>query len=278
MSALMLFHGFMGAPSCWDNVLALLSERSALSGVQVSRPLLPGHGRPAAHLQVFNEGNLDRGSTPLEAAADVFVNMIPNGDRALVAGYSMGARLALAIAARHPSRVAGLVLVSVHPGIPDGSSRDERRRWDDIQARRLRDEGLVRFVDAWERMPLFESQRALPHTILATQRRTRLAHDGDSLALAMSALGLGRQPDFSAGIKCPAVFLAGALDAKFVALHSQLAARSPGATCRTVGGAGHNLPLEAPVAIADSIEQMLHGADAHRCSKSHQSVSMEARS
>ena len=257
MSTLMLLHGFMGAPSSWDGVLALLNERRALSEVTVLRPFLPGHGRPAEHLQVFDESNRDRGTTSLEATADVLASMISHGDRALVAGYSMGGRVALGIAARHPSRVAGLILMSVHPGLPEGSARDERRSSDEMQARSLHDDGLIPFVDAWQRMPLFESQRRLPQTALEAQRETRLGHDGESLALAMSWLGLGRQPDFSAGVNCPAIFLAGELDAKFVDLHSQLAARNPGTTNRVVLGAGHNLPLEAPLAVADAIEQML---------------------
>ena len=254
----MLLHGFMGAPSSWDGVLALLNERGALSEVTVLRPFLPGHSRPAEQLQVFDESNRDRGTTSLDAAADVLANMIPHGDRALVAGYSMGARLALGIAARHPSRVAGLILMSVHPGLPEGSAREERRRWDEMQARSLREDGLIPFVDAWERMPFFESQRGLPQAALAAQRETRLGHGGESLALAMCGLGLGRQPDFSAGFNCPAMLLAGEFDSKFVGLHSLIAARNPGTTNRTVRGAGHNLPLEAPLAVADAIEQMLH--------------------
>lgn len=269
MSTLLLLHGFLGAPSSWAGVLAPLRERGALSNVEVLRPVLPGHGRPAEHLDVFGEATLDGESTSLEATVDMLGDLIPEEGRAIIAGYSMGARLALAIASRHPARVAGLVLVGVHPGLPGGAARDERRQWDDEQARRLRDDGLARFVDAWERMPLFESQRALPHAALAAQRATRLGHDADSLALAVSALGLGRQPDLSGGLARPATLLAGALDRKFTAVHAELAARSPGTTARTVDGAGHNLTLEAPLAVADAIEQLLRETGTRRRSARH---------
>lgn len=245
MSTLLLLHGFLGAPSSWDSVL------THLPGVEVIRPLLPGHGLPPAHLEVFDE------AAPFDATVDLLANMLPERGRAVVAGYSMGARLALAIAARHPTRVAGLVLVGVHPGLSDAAAREERRMWDEEQARRLREDRLERFVEAWEQMPIFASQRALPQASLAAQRVTRLGHYASSLALAMTALGLGRQPDFSENLAVPATLLAGSLDEKFVALHAQLAAGCPGATTRFVEGAGHNLTLEAPLAVAEAIEQRL---------------------
>ena len=52
----------------------------------------------------------------------------------MLAGYSMGGRLALALALRHPERVRALVLVSASPGLADAEERAARRAADDALA------------------------------------------------------------------------------------------------------------------------------------------------
>lgn len=86
---------------------------------------------------------------------------VPDGDRAVVGGVSMGAAVALAWAMRHPERVAGLVQVA--PAVtPDGLAA-EAREYLDWLAATVEAEGLaglrVRLPDAdqvamaaeWER-------------------------------------------------------------------------------------------------------------------------------
>src|SRR3954447_23500198 len=89
---LLLLHGFTQTGASWAGVLRALAGRY--------RALTPDLGAGPW------EAELDR----LEALLDA------GGGAAVVVGYSMGGRLALALALRRPERVGRLVLVSASPG------------------------------------------------------------------------------------------------------------------------------------------------------------------
>ncbi len=61
-------------------------------------------------------------------------------ERPVIAGYSMGGRLALYLALRHPDRCAGLFLESASPGLEDAGERAARRAADGEMATRLEDD------------------------------------------------------------------------------------------------------------------------------------------
>src|SRR5262245_51008713 len=112
MSApLVLLHGFTGSPESFGAVLTRIPTRAAHC------PALVGHGAPAGDVRTFDD-EVDRLVSGFGDAP------------AHVAGYSLGARLALGIAVKHPQRVARLTLVGVHPGLASQAERDERRRAD----------------------------------------------------------------------------------------------------------------------------------------------------
>jgi 3-oxoadipate enol-lactonase len=94
-------------------------------------------------------------------------------ERALLAGASMGAHTALALALSAPERVAGLVLItpSFDPGDPREQS--ELARWDAL-ARGLREGGVGGFVAAYDLAEVPESWRATVETVL---RQRLSAHE-----------------------------------------------------------------------------------------------------
>lgn len=107
----LLSHGFTGSPASmrpWGEHLAAL-------GYAVSIPRLPGHGTT---WQEMNTTTWADWSAELERAFDELAH---RADTVFVFGLSMGGGLALRLAADHPSRVAGLVLVN--PAV--GSSRKD---------------------------------------------------------------------------------------------------------------------------------------------------------
>ena len=120
---------------------------------------------------------------------------------------------------------------------------------------------LADFVDAWEALPLFATQRDLPVARQARQRAARLAHDPQALAWAFEVAGLAQHARPAAGGRrrdaAAAVFLTGALDD---ALHGAWRPRwrgRPGSGIAVVSGAGHNLLLEAPAAVAASLLDLM---------------------
>jgi 2-succinyl-6-hydroxy-2,4-cyclohexadiene-1-carboxylate synthase len=241
---LVLLHGFLGAPAAWDAVLAALPDHGP-----VACPWLPGHG-PAAPASAPAPASWD-------AAAQALADALPAGT--VLAGYSLGARLALAATLRRPGRARATLLVGGHVGLATAAERAERAALDAQRAALLRAGDLAAFVAAWEALPLFASQRALAAALQARQRALRLAHDPQALAWAFEVAGLARMPDLRPAVTAarqPMRFMTGALDTRFGALAAGLL-RPPWVSHHSVPGAGHNLLLEAPAAVAASLAELM---------------------
>lgn len=227
----MLLHGFTGGPGVFD-------------GLGLSRtfaPFLPGHG-PAPHLAA---GGFDD-------AVDELAVAIPFDAPCTLVGYSMGARVALRLLARHPERFARAILIGVHPGLDDDEERGRRRAWEAGLSEVLATRGLAAFVDDWEALPVLRTVRPVPPARLVRRRAERLAHTARGLSHALAVLGLAAMPSTRpalAGIRVPVTLVAGGQDAKFLALARDLAAHMPAARVVEVPGTGHDVVLEAPEAL-----------------------------
>ncbi|GAB5536586.1 MAG: 2-succinyl-6-hydroxy-2,4-cyclohexadiene-1-carboxylate synthase [Rubricoccaceae bacterium] len=238
-------HGFLGSGADWQPV-----EKHLASSVLA--PDLPGHGASV--------GLADAAYT-MDAAADAQVADLDarHLDRVLVAGYSMGGRLALHLTLRHPERVAGLALISASPGLPTDAERAARRQLDAERAEAIRAD-LKGFLDRWYRAELWGD---LPDTLRRQLVERRLNNDPDELAKALLGMGTGVQPwhgDRLREIGVPGVVAVGARDAKYVALAQEMAASS---SLRSVivPDAGHGLLAEAPRAVAHCLTDLLSSLD-----------------
>jgi carboxylesterase len=99
---ILLSHGFTGSPASmkpWADYLAA-------QGYAISLPRLPGHGTT---WQEMNRTTWADWYGELTRAFEALSNQV---DTVVVCGLSMGGALALRLAADHPDRVAGLVLVN----------------------------------------------------------------------------------------------------------------------------------------------------------------------
>src|SRR5690242_8180231 len=66
-------------------------------------------------------------------------------ERTHLAGYSMGGRLALHVAARRPGRVLSLLTIGAHAGLEE-DARAGRRQGDEALAERIERDGVGAFV------------------------------------------------------------------------------------------------------------------------------------
>jgi 2-succinyl-6-hydroxy-2,4-cyclohexadiene-1-carboxylate synthase len=246
---LLLLHGFTGSGALWAPHAAALAER-----FRVIAPDLLGHGDsdappdPARHAMPRTIGDLAALLDALGVA------------RCALLGYSLGGRVALALAAEHPQRVTALILEGASPGIADAEDRAARRAADAHLARRLEDDGLAAFVDAWMAQPLFATQAALPAAARTAARAARLRNSVVGLAACLRGLGTGSQPSYWQRLHeltMPVLLLAGERDAKFRALAGAMAERIPTATLRIVPGAGHTTHLENPAAFQQLVRAFL---------------------
>jgi len=228
-----LVHGFTQTLAAWGVVGERLARRR-----EVVRVDLPGHGRSGGVRVGFGE------AAGLVGAA---------GGAGTYVGYSLGGRLCLRLALDRPDLVEGLVLVGASPGIADPVARAERRAVDEVLAGQVERDGVAAFLDRWLAGPLFAG---LPEA--AAGRAERLANSPEGLAYALRRLGTGVQEplwDRLAGLRPPALLVAGERDAKFSAIAGQMAAAiGPSARVAVVPGAGHAVQLERPAELAALIE------------------------
>jgi 2-succinyl-6-hydroxy-2,4-cyclohexadiene-1-carboxylate synthase len=243
-----LLHGFTGSSASWGDRLI-----DGLTSADVQPVLvdLPGHGRLV--------GVTDPLAFTLEAALGS-ISKAGGAEPFPLLGYSMGGRLALAYAVRYPERVSRLILESASPGLEKASSRADRRASDEALAQRLETDGIEAFVELWETLPLFGSQRILPREIRAAQRERRLLNDPDSLAAALRGLGTGVLPSCWGDLerlKVPTLILVGELDQKFVDIGRRAAGQLPDARLAVVSGAGHAVHLERPDAWLEAVLGLL---------------------
>ena len=244
ISRLVLLHGFLGSPQTFDDVLAAIEPPPLALA-----PALYGHGG-------VREDQVERDFDAEVARLAQLIALKVSERPAHLVGYSLGARLALALLARAPQCFGSATLVSGRRGL---DSADERqRRWNsDLQwAARLRSEPLSEFLDAWESQAIFASLRDVDPVRLRRLREQRLRHHPEGLARALLGLSLSKMPRFAdelCQVRVPVTIVAGALDPKFVALGHDLLSRLPRSKMVVVQGSGHNVPIERPDAIAAAI-------------------------
>ena len=203
---------------------------------------------------------LDRERYPDVLAPDLRADDLPTQVERLrqdapyvLAGYSMGGRIALHLALAQPSLVQRLVLVSTTAGIEDDDERAARAIADDALALEIEQDGVEAFAERWAAGPLFAGQ---PPAVAAAARADRLRHSAPELAATLRSLSTGRMPPVwhrLGDLTMPATVIVGECDAKFRALGERLAAALPQGELVVVEDAGHAVHLEAPEAVAEAL-------------------------
>jgi 2-succinyl-6-hydroxy-2,4-cyclohexadiene-1-carboxylate synthase len=238
MENLVLLHGFGGTRHAWDGVVGHLpAERY--------RPLaldLPGHGQQAdAPRPITFDGCV---SSVLERSPDRFV----------LAGYSMGGRIALHIALAAPERISRLVLISSSAGLEDPAERARRREADRRLASEIEQGTIGDFVTRWRAQPMFADD---PPEVDGLARADQSLNRPDGIAAALRGVGTGEMGSLwerLCELPMPLTVMVGKRDLKFRSLGPRMVELAQHATLVTAAG-GHVLPLENPLAVVEAIER-----------------------
>lgn len=176
-----------------------------------------------------------------EAASRRLLDILP--PRFLLAGFSLGAIVALQIAADAPERLAGLALLSVNP-LADRPENAVTRR---AAVRTAREQGHGEWLSAtlWHQYvaPSSLSNRQL-HDLLCLMAQES---DPDTFA-RQTEMAISRRDNREAlgHLACPVLILNGEFDPICTPAHHHLLADSiPHATWTTLGSSGHFFILEA---------------------------------
>jgi 2-succinyl-6-hydroxy-2,4-cyclohexadiene-1-carboxylate synthase len=247
---LIMLHGFTGCGANWKPFCATLGEKS-----KIIMPDLVGHG--STHTD-----SLDGSKYLFMSVVDQCIEIIDNlgYDKVDILGYSMGGRLALAMAVKYPDRVRKLILESTSPGIKTDKERTERRFADLDIAVTIMEQGIEPFVDYWENISLFESQKLLPHETRNRIRKQRLSNDPIQLANALGGLSTGMQPSFWPHldqIEADVLMIVGELDEKFCEIADEMQKGIKNGQVYKVMQCGHAIHVEQPEKFGTIVSEFL---------------------
>lgn len=248
--AILFLHGFMGSAADWEDSLSALDGR-----FYCVAPDLPGHGGSVG---------LPPENYTIEGAAKMLRELLDALEipRATLAGYSMGGRLALYLALRHPERCAGLFLESASPGLESAEERAARRAADEERATRLESGDFEEFLNDWYRQPLFASM-ARDEDLLERTIELRRRNEPGELARSLRGMGTGSQPslwDDLERLAAPTLAVAGGLDEKYVRISSRMAGLSPRIEPVVVPETGHTVHAETPAVYISLLKRFLDAA------------------
>jgi 2-succinyl-6-hydroxy-2,4-cyclohexadiene-1-carboxylate synthase len=233
---LVLLHGFTGNGATWEPFLEDWKEHSRLIMVDII-----GHGETEAPEQ-FSRYQMELVVADLDSLLDQL-----HIDQADFLGYSMGGRLALAYVAKYPEKVRKLILESASPGLKTEAERIERTIQDKALTARIREQGIEAFVDYWEEIPLFRSQKNLPPFVREQIRRQRLTNSPIGLAGSLIGMGTGAQPslwDHLEGIDNEVLLISGELDQKFCMIAAEMQKMLKNCQSIVINDCGHAIHVE----------------------------------
>lgn len=238
---LVLVHGTRVSSTQWD----LPAYHDVLAGLDVVAPDLPGHGRRAG----------ERFTT--QAAVAVIREAVESAGPAapvVLAGHSLGGYMAMAYAAEHPDRLAGLVLIGAS-AVPRGMGAAAYRGFASLVAR-IGPERMARLSD-----------RVLGRMAGAEARATVLAGGAsyDATADAWAAVMRDCRPEQLRGLSAPVLLVNGQFDQLGVHVR-RFAARCREPRIVVVPRASHLLPITHPESVAVLLRDFADEAGARAAS------------
>ena len=243
------FHGFTGSVRTWEKVALELGKDVRFIAID-----LLGHGQTSSPADV----NLYSMESQVELLHDCLQQIVVEPFHLL--GYSMGGRVALSYAVKHPTHIKSLLLESASPGLEAENARAERRTNDAKLANKIMQEGIESFIDMWENIPLFVSQKLLSKEVQQAVREERMNQKPIGLANSLLGMGTGQMPSVWHQLQeltLPVFLLTGAMDYKFVDIANKMIQVNENFTQITISGYGHAIHVENPQKFATIVKESI---------------------
>ncbi|MEE9432121.1 MAG: 2-succinyl-6-hydroxy-2,4-cyclohexadiene-1-carboxylate synthase [Melioribacteraceae bacterium] len=232
-------HGFSGSSLDWKFLISELSNE--FESITID---LLGHGKTSSPKNIGKYSC----ESQVQLLDDLFKKL--NIVKPILVGYSMGGRLALSYLLNHPNKVEAIVLESTSFGLKKKTEKEERKKSDGVLASKIINSTLEEFIDYWTDIPLFDSQKNLPLTILTKQRENKTSTN-NVLGLSNSLLGFGtgKMDNYFnelEKIKIMVLLITGRLDSKFTRISKDVNSLLSNSSHIIMDGTGHNVHLEKP--------------------------------
>ena len=287
---LVFVHGFAQSAASWNDV----AQAFRAKGYEVYLYELAGHG------DINNPANKE--DYRLKNQGKHFLETLSSfQQKPVVIAYSMGGRVALhalqqmleqvsqnelqkpsQCVPEQPSQyplhyhlsqrpmsdlpLRALVLESAGIGMGDAAERQSMTERDRQAANKLRTEGVDAFMDEWEQVPLFATQKELSPEVQRRISEERRSHSAEALARCFEEAGQHTMPERSEVLSwlqvasdqgIPLLYIAGERDRKYSALAREIGYAVQGAQTEFIPGAGHNVHLEQPNEFIRRIDSFL---------------------
>ena len=245
---ILFLHGFLGAHDEWCGIIDRLTPDFRCLAVD-----LPGHGdTPPCDDPTFYT---------MEGAAKAVRHCLQThgADKAHLVGYSMGGRLALYLALRHPGLCERVVIESASPGLLSVRDAASRRAHDDKWAQRFESEPIERVVDDWYAQPLFKTLHGRP-AVFDAMREQRIRNRGPEVARSLRGMSVGAQEplwDSLPALERDVTVVYGEKDHKYRQVAERMSDLSARIQVVMVPDAGHNAHLEYMEAFYDRVRAAL---------------------
>ncbi|MEH7389020.1 2-succinyl-6-hydroxy-2,4-cyclohexadiene-1-carboxylate synthase [Bacillus sp. JJ1474] len=245
---LLLLHGFTGSGASW------IRFKPYWQNYHVIAVDIIGHGK--------SDSPTDVSKYDIEAVAEdlhTILQRLGIGQTNLL-GYSMGGRLALTFALQYPQMVRKLILESSTPGLKSEDEREARRLQDEKLASRIQEQGIEDFVDYWENIPLFQSQKGLSDDLRQHIRTERLSNSAVGLSNSLKGMGTGAQTSWWERlheISFPVLLITGDMDSKFCQIAKEMHKELKNGTWISIDKSGHAIHVEKPELFGTIVNEFL---------------------
>lgn len=231
----LLLHGFTGTLHTWDQLVEEYKR-----DFQFIRIDLPGHG----HTEANDEFTMELVCRDLNEILDELSLSAVH-----LLGYSMGGRTSLSFTMTYPSRVKSLILESSSPGLDSTHEQLARQVKDEGLAKELEEHGLEHFINKWEDLPMFDSQKQLPEQVQQSIRKERMNQTALGLAASLRGMGTGVQPSWWDKLSVfprQVLLITGEKDDKFYNISREMNKQFRNSTHKHISDCGHAIHVEQP--------------------------------
>jgi pimeloyl-ACP methyl ester carboxylesterase len=235
MLPLVLLHGYPFDHTMWNGVIQALKWKERLITLD-----LPG----------FGKSPVLPGEPSLERMADGVAKVLEEIERVVLAGFSMGGYVSLAVAQKVPSRIAGLALINSQPFGDSDEVRAGRR----AMIEKVRKEGAGAAAEA-ALGKMFSQARSNDPDLARFPREGAEKAGAAGIIYALEAMA--RRPDrteFLEGFDVPKLLIHSPED-RFIPVGRirALGMRLSNIQYVEIPEAGHATPLEEPEAVAKAL-------------------------
>ena len=246
---ILFIHGFTGSSSDWKEIIPSINDNYQCITLD-----LIGHGKSDSPKDVSYYN-----SESINSQLKLIVEHITN-QPIILAGYSMGGRVALNFAIENPALIKALILESTSAGIKEEHLRIERINQDEKLAAFINDNSIAVFIDYWMNIDLFSTQKKLPYEKLKNAREQKLQNNKIGLINILKGFGTGKMVplyDNLAFFNPKTLLVSGEIDKKYCDINSKMIKLFPSAKHHIIKYCGHNIHFEQPKKFIEEINTFL---------------------